>query len=138
MATKKKGNVVKLNKADGPPPPTDRDPYQINARLQRQVSEMLRQLEDEDETVTLKERYMALASIARIQYIFVNLRKEKVGDPNVGTNVRKYAGAFAKQNDARRRAANARPAADPEPERQDGADQPWWDDNDTDTFDDTA
>jgi hypothetical protein len=89
------------------------DPYNINARITKQVSELLSQLE-EGEHVTLKERFQALGAIARIQYIFMGLRKEKEDDePERGTAVRKYAGAF-KANDAsgRKKAAGRSAASD--------------------------
>ena len=90
------------------------DPHNINVRLAKQVSEMLRQLE-EDRDVTLKERYMALMAIGRLQVIFTTLRKEKVDEPERGSAVRQYEGAF-KAHDARRRKTNARAAAkSPEP-----------------------
>jgi len=70
------------------------DPLNINSRLYRQVAALLDQLE-QSEHVTLRERFQALTAIARIQYVFVNLRKEKVGDDSAaGSSVRKYASAF--------------------------------------------
>ena len=90
------------------------DPLKINERLYRQVAELLKQLE-ENEHVTLKERFQALMAIARIQYVFVNLRKEKIADAATGSAVRKYATAFAK-NDPRRRKKVAGPRAVPEPD----------------------
>lgn len=127
MAPSKKETVVGLPKNKSGNVVSTPDPLQINRRLYNQVSELLKQLE-ESKNVTLKERYMALASIARIQYIFVNLRKEKIGDPDVGSTVRKYAGAFAK-NDTRRRTTIAGSALEPEPE-------PDWFDNDDNGDDD--
>lgn len=93
----KKAEVTPLRKA--------LDPHNINARLQNQVSELLRQLE-EGEHVTLRERYMSLTAIGRIQVMFVSLRKEKADEPDRGSAVRKYAAAF-EANDARRRTARA-------------------------------
>jgi parvulin-like peptidyl-prolyl isomerase len=85
-----------------------RDPHQINERLARQVAKLLEQLE-EGEHITLRERFQSLMAIARIQYVFVTLRKEKFDEPSAGTAVRKYQTAFAK-NDARGRKKIARPA----------------------------
>jgi hypothetical protein len=99
------------------------DPLNINSRLYRQVATLLDQLED-NEHVTLKERFQALMAIARIQYVFVNLRKEKVADDGTaGSSVRKYASAF-KANDPRRGKKAARSTltavkSEPEPEPDD-------------------
>lgn len=91
------------------------DPHNINGRLYAQLDLLLTQLE-EGEHVTLKERTAAMLIAVRIQYIFVQLRKEKVGDANTGTTVRKYATAFQKDA-ARGRKTIARPArAEPEPD----------------------
>ena len=111
------------------------DPLNVNKRLYRQVAALLDQLEDDAEGVTLKERYMALAAIARIQYIFVNLRKEKLGDEPEGSAVRKYAGAF-KANDPRGGAQSGRgPAAvNPGPEPDDD----WFERDSPDNDDDAA
>jgi hypothetical protein len=85
------------------------DPHKINERLARQVAALLDQLE-QGEHVTLRERFSALMAIARIQYVFVSLRKEKFDEPAAGTAVRKYQTAF-KTNDARGRKKIARSAA---------------------------
>lgn len=94
------------------------DPLKVNERLYRQVAKLLDQLE-QGEHVTLRERFQALMAIARIQYVFVNLRKEEADDePTAGSSVRKYATAFTKTDDTRGRKKTARgaaqPAADPE------------------------
>ena len=95
------------------------DPLNVNQRLYRQVAELLKQLEENDH-VTLRERFQALMAIARIQYVFVNLRKEKIADESTGSAVRKYATAF-KANDprGRKKIAGAKPRAVPELERDD-------------------
>lgn len=103
-------NVVRLETRNA------RDPLDINGRLYKQVSELLTQLET-GEHITLKERVAALVAISRIQYVFVNLRKEKVGDTDAGAAVRKYATAFTKDA-ARGRKKTTRPA-EPEPEPDD-------------------
>ena len=96
------------------------DPLKINERIYRQLAKLLEQMEtSEEEHLTFKERFQALMVIARIQYVFVNLRKEKIADAATGSAVRKYATAF-KANDPRRgkKVAGARPirAAKPEPD----------------------
>lgn len=126
MASKKKGTVVALPRSGKQTVPID--PLQVNNRLYKQVSEVLKQLE-EGEHVTLKERFQALMAIARIQYVFVNLRKEKAADPDVGSTVRKYTAAFAK-NDAGRGKKGAGPAPEPGPAPDPG--EQWWDDDDDD------
>ena len=93
------------------------DPQNINMRLYNQVSALLTQLE-EGEHITLKERYMALVAIGRIQTIFVALRKEKLDEPGRGSAVRKYAKAF-QAHDARGRKAASRPTPEPEPSEPD-------------------
>lgn len=108
------------------------DPHKINERLARQVSVLLDQLES-SKNVTLRERFQALAAIARIQYVFVNLRREKFDEPVAGTAVRKYQTAF--KNDAGGRKKGKRPTLaavrpsgpDPEPD--------WLADTDDDTAD---
>lgn len=102
-----------MKKAIATPTPrnsTLTDPLQINARLYRQVGELLSQLE-EKENITLKERVSALIAVGRLQTIFAGLRKEKVEDHDAGNSVRKYSAAF-KAHDVSRRAALARSAAD--------------------------
>jgi hypothetical protein len=98
-----KGKIVSLPK---PPSSNLSDPLQVNARLYNQVSELLEQLET-GEHVTLRERFQALTAIARIQYVFVSLRKEKVANVDAGSSVRKYAEEF-QQNAARGRKKIAR------------------------------
>lgn len=95
------------------------DPLGVNVRLYRQISKVLTDLESPDQHITLKERIAALIAIGRIQVLFVNLRKEKIGDPSIaGSKVRKYATSF-KAHDARGRKAIAGPAAEPEPSELD-------------------
>ena len=106
------------------------DPLKINERIYRQLAKLLEQMEtSEEEHLTFKERFQALMVIARIQYVFVNLRKEKIADASTGSAVRKYATAFAK-NDPRRgkKVARSRPVAVPDP-----IDAGIFDDDDLDT-----
>jgi len=81
------------------------DPKNLSSRLYNQVAILLEQLEG-GEDVSIKERYMALVAIARIQVIFqaIRLKEAKVDDGTAGSAVRKYSTAFA-TNDARRRKA---------------------------------
>lgn len=86
------------------------DPLKINERVYRQMDKLLTQLE-QNEHVTLKERFAALMAIARIQYVFVNLRKERIGENvDAGSAVRKYSSAFRAANDAGRRKKASRAA----------------------------
>lgn len=102
-------------------PMNNNDPHDINVRLARQVSILLEQLEQGDH-VTIKDRFQALMAIARIQYVFVGLRKEKLDEPAAGTSVRRYQAAFTK-NDPRGRKKAARTTvaaarAEPEPDSE--------------------
>jgi hypothetical protein len=88
------------------------DPLNIDGRLYEQVSKLLDQLQAPE--VTLKERYMSLAAIARIRIAYVRLADDR-DNPNAGSTVRKYVAAFADNavgGRARvpRRAAAGRPA----------------------------
>ena len=79
-------NVVKLNVFD---------PEQVNIRLYKQVSALLKQLEDK-KTITLRERIAALMAIGRLQQLFANMRKGEFSDPSrSGATVRKYQSAFS-------------------------------------------
>lgn len=106
--------TTKKKTADGPQlenRPTAGDPLAVNARLYRQVSELLGQLET-GEHITLKERIAALVALGRLQTIFLNLRlKGEKDEPTAGSKVRSYANTFA-AHDARRRKEIARLAAD--------------------------
>lgn len=91
------------------------DPLNINARLYRQIARLLDDLEAADvkEMLDIKERIAALIAVARIQTVFVTLRKEgKLGPTSrsAGSAVRKYASAF-KANAGGRRAPRSRSAA---------------------------
>jgi hypothetical protein len=107
------------------------DPLQVNVRIYRQVARLLEQLE-EGEHVTLRERFQALMAIARIQYVFVQLRKEKVGDDGTaGSSVRKYATAFKAHDPRGRKKAPRSTVAQSEPEPDDN-----WFERDDDGADD--
>lgn len=94
------------------------DPKDINLRLYRQMDMLLLQLEDPDQHITAKERAAAIAIIARIQAIFIMLRKEGKAedDSRAGSSVRKYAEAFS--NDAGRRKKRARVRIDPSEDQE--------------------
>jgi hypothetical protein len=98
----------------------------------RQVSALLDQLEN-NKNVTLRERFQALMAIARIQYVFVNLRREKFDEPAAGAAVRKYQTAF--KNDAGGRKKGRRPVI--AAVRSGGHEPPpdWLGDDDTDDGD---
>lgn len=98
----------------GPVSSTTRfDPLTINQRLYHQISELLHQLEDNPD-IDVKTRYMALMAIARMQAVFVALRKEKIDEPNRGSAVRKYAGAFKTNGASGRKAITRQPEPEPD------------------------
>jgi hypothetical protein len=85
------------------------DPLNVNARLYRQIARLLDDLEEEDvkQNLDIKERIAALIAVARIQTVFVALRKEdRGGTRGSGSAVRKYSKAFA-ANASRGRKATA-------------------------------
>jgi len=92
---------------------TTGDPLNVNARLYHQISELLVQLEH-DENVTMRERIAALVAIARIQTIFVALRKEKNDDSATGKSIKKYTSVF-KDGSGRRKKVTG-PSPEPEPD----------------------
>jgi hypothetical protein len=114
-------------------PMSSHDQHNINERLARQVSKLLEQLE-QGEHITLRERFQSLMAIARIQYVFVTLRKEKFDEPAAGASVRKYQTAFSK-NDARGRKKIARSAVAVRPEHEP---EPDWVSDDSDDGDGAA
>lgn len=72
------------------------DPEQVNQRLYRQISVLLRQLEDDDPEegmITIRERIAGLIAIGRIQQLFITMRKA-TGDVGAGSTVQKFAAAF--------------------------------------------
>ena len=91
------------------------DPLNIDGRLYEQVSKLLDQLQDP--SVTIRERYMSLAAIARIRISYVKLSDGEA--PNAGSSVRKYSAAFAPNAIGGRGRVSRRSAihaADDEPE----------------------
>ena len=111
--------------------PSALDPLNINGRLYNQVSELLRSLE-ENPNATIRDRYLSLVAIGRIQTIFVALRKERLDEPNRGASVRKYAGAFKANAAGRRKAIAGSARAQPEPDDASLGDI-WGDDESDDT-----
>jgi hypothetical protein len=101
------------------------DPLNIDGRLYEQVSKLLDQLQDP--SVTIRERYMSLAAIARIRISYVKLSDGEA--PNVGATVRKYTAAFAanaaggRARISRRNAAHTHSAADDPPDVADEFDR---------------
>ena len=88
------------------------DPLGVNAELYYQGAEMLRLLRT-DPHLTARERIAIFLAVARVQVMFVGLRKEKLDEPSAGATVRKYAAAF-KAHDSRGRKAIAGPEPDDE------------------------
>lgn len=72
-----------------------RDPLNLKIRLYIQISEMLCQLEEDDD-VTIRERIAALAAVGRLQGLLIDKSKDE--DENVGSAVRKYETAFKNKN----------------------------------------
>jgi hypothetical protein len=100
------------------------DPLNVNARLYRQVSKLLDDLEappvkrgrgkdaKEEDAVTMRERIAALTAIARIQTIFIQLRAEDNPDERrAGSAVRRYSGAFKNAAGGRKTGGRSGPAA---------------------------
>jgi hypothetical protein len=83
------------------------DPLNIDGRLYEQVSKLLDQLQEEG--VTLRERYMSLAAIARIRIAYVRLAENR-DNPDAGATVRKYTTAFASNAVSGRAGVRRRPA----------------------------
>lgn len=86
------------------------DPLSVNARLYKQIARLLDEMEaaDMEDRMTFPQRISALIAIGRIQKIFVDLRKgDKHGDS--GSEIRKYAAAFARPNAASGGKRNPRP-----------------------------
>lgn len=76
---------------------TATDPLNVNARLYNQIARLLDDLEaaDAEDRMTIPQRIAALIAVGRIQIMFANLRKH-VHDGSAGSEVRKYAAAFAR------------------------------------------
>lgn len=86
------------------------DPLRVNERLYKQISALLGDLEERGEDITMRERVAALIAIGRVQTIFAGLRRENQEDPNAGSAVRKYSGAFKAKDAASGRKKIARAA----------------------------
>jgi hypothetical protein len=67
------------------------DPLNINPRLQAWVSELIERRDD----MSVTEQIRAIAAIARLQVNYVALRKEAGGGYATGTEVKRFAQAFA-------------------------------------------
>lgn len=92
------------------------DALDVDARLYRQVSMLLDQLEGK-KVVDMRERIAALSAIARIRIAYTKLSAGK-DKGNVGSAVRKYSAAFA-ANAASGRAGHSGPVAVALPDRED-------------------
>ena len=127
------GKVVRLKRVK---PQTSRlDPLNVNQRLYQQAHVFLRELEQPDvgEHLTLRERIAVFLAVARMQTIFVGLRKERGGAEQSGSAVRKYEANFKNDTSKRKKIAGPAPADEPDDwfERADLADGDG-DDDDTD------
>ena len=73
-----------------------RDPLNLNWRLYQQLGKLLDDIEagDRDETMTFPQRIAAMIAIARVQKVFIDLRKGEFSG-TAGSAVEKYAAAFA-------------------------------------------
>ena len=107
------------------------DPLDVNARLYKQISLLLDDLEappvkkkrklqpGEDpyeEGITFRERLAALIAVGRLQMMFVGLRKEdRPNERNSGSAVRKYKAAFENADSRRKAVARAAAAAAADP-----------------------
>jgi hypothetical protein len=88
------------------------DPDNHSARIYKLITKLIGKLEADDGKVTVKELYMALASISRMQLYCQQFRLKEIKDePAAGSAVRKYATAFSSY-DTRRRKTATRPADD--------------------------
>ena len=67
------------------------DPHNINPRIQQWISELI----EKRDSMTVSEEIRALAAIARIQVNFITLREESGGGLATGTEVKRFAEAFA-------------------------------------------
>lgn len=75
------------------------DPLNIQPRLQQWVSELIEARED----MTMGEQIRAIAAISRLMVNNVALRKETGGGGATGTEVKRFAKAFAANADRRRK-----------------------------------
>jgi hypothetical protein len=88
------------------------DPDNHAPRLYKLITKLISKLEEDDGKVTVKELYMALASISRMQLYCQQFRLKEIKDePAAGSAVRKYATAFT-PHDARGRKASGGNADD--------------------------
>lgn len=91
------------------------DPHGMRARLLKESSRMLEKMEQTPlDDIEIRVWYMALMSMWRAEAVGVALRKEKFDEPDRGSAVRKYAGAFAQQ--ANGSGGGKAVAREPEPE----------------------
>jgi hypothetical protein len=112
------------------------DPLRIGERLYQQVAVLLDQLEARDDPdsgakITLKERIAALIAVGRLQTIFAALRRKEPDDPDAGSAVRKYAGAFKDETGRGKKGSRRPPASQPEPRPDNWFDRDTTDDGDT-------
>ena len=82
------------------------DPLNVNARLYKQLSKLLDDLDRDDKKITTSERIRALQALGRVQIMFMALRKEGYDD-HAGSAVREIANTF-KSNAADKRKGNTK------------------------------
>lgn len=84
------------------------DPLDINSQLMQWAQELIQKRYD----METNEQVRCIAAIARIQYLFMKLREEKpeYSHVNAGTEVRRFAKAFAGHAGKRKSVARSRTA----------------------------
>src|SRR5580704_2065700 len=106
--------AIRKQTAGGPPQsskPTTADPLNVNARLYAQIARLLDQLEAEDVEggITIPQRINALIAVGRVQIMFASLRKLANADTSTaGSEVRRFASAFATRNGTGGRESDSR------------------------------
>jgi hypothetical protein len=94
------------------------DPYNINPRLQAWVSELIERREEMD----MNQQVRAISAIGRIQIMYIKLREEGGGGYATGTEVKRFAEAFAANATDKRKINRRSTAAIAELEYDDGPD----------------
>jgi hypothetical protein len=80
----------------------DADPLKVNSRLYKQLGLLLDEMEKHEVDITFPQRLNAFIAIARVQHVFMALRKENKNDDELtGSAVRDAAAAFKKNGNGR-------------------------------------
>ena len=77
------------------------DPHNVTPRLQQWISELI----EKRDNMSVREEIAAIAAIGRLQVMFVTLREEQGGGVATGTEVKRFAKAFAANADRGRKGA---------------------------------